>query len=103
MVDVAPASTVPVGSRHSSDNAARRQHLVMRRDKAVADAESQCPPDGHEFREIARHSREMHDLLLAVMQAFPRYTPQHLRIYRRTIEDAIRMLEQLRGELPTLH
>jgi hypothetical protein len=72
-------------------------------DRAVADAEWQCPPDGHEFREIAKHAREMHDLLHAVMQAFPRYTSGHLRIYRRTIENAIRMLEQLRGELPTLH
>ena len=72
-------------------------------DKAVADVEWQCSPDVHEFREIARHSREMHDLLVAVMQAFPQYTPTHLRVYRRTIENAIRMLEQLRGELPRLH
>jgi hypothetical protein len=68
-------------------------------DKAVADAERQCSPDEHESREIAKHSREMHDLLLVVMQEFPHYTPEHLRIYRRTI----RMLEQLRGELSTLH
>jgi hypothetical protein len=72
-------------------------------DKAVADAELNCSPGGHEFCEIAKHSREMHDLLLAVMQQFPEYTPEHLRVYRRTIENAIRMLEQLRGELPTLH
>ncbi|MET0205272.1 MAG: hypothetical protein ABW276_13250 [Casimicrobiaceae bacterium] len=72
-------------------------------DKAVADAEWHSSPDGHEFREIAKHSREMHDLLLAVMQEFPQYTTEHLRCYRRTIENAIRMLEQLRGELPTLH
>jgi len=37
------------------------------------------------------------------MQAYPHHIPKHLRVYRRTIEDAIRMLEQLRGELPTLH
>jgi len=71
-------------------------------DKAVTDAE-RCSPEGHEFSKIARHSREMHDLLLAVMQAYPHHIPKHLRVYRRAIEDAIRMLEQLRGELPTLH
>ena len=72
-------------------------------DKAVTDAELCCSEDRHEFGEIAKHSREMHDLLLAVMQEFPQHTPNHLRVYRRTIEDAIRMLEQLRGEFPTLH
>lgn len=72
-------------------------------DNAVGDAESQYSPDGHAFGEIAKHSREMHDLLLAIMQEFPQYTPEHLRNYRRTIEDAILMLEQLRGELPTVH
>ena len=72
-------------------------------DKAVAGAEWQCLPDGHEFHEIAKRCRAMHDLLLAVMQAFPQYTSGHLRVYRRTIENAIRMLEQLRGESPTLH
>jgi hypothetical protein len=116
-VDVAPDSTADVGADHSTDHAARRQHVIMRRapeekglttilgalDKAITDAEWQCPPDRHAFREIAKHSREMHNLLLAVMEAFPQYTPEHLRVYRRTIEDAIRMLEQLRGELPTVH
>ena len=71
-------------------------------DKAVTDAEW-CSSDRHQLGEIAKHSREMHHLLLAVMQAFPQRIPEHLRAYRRTIEDAIRMLEQLRGELPTLH
>ena len=67
-------------------------------DKAVTNAEY-----GHEFGKIAKHSREMHDPLLTVMQEFPRYTTEHLRIYRRAIEDALRMLEQLRGELHTRH
>ena len=72
-------------------------------DKAVEGAEWQCLPDGHEFHKIAKRCREMHDLLLAVMQEFPQYTPENLRVYRRTIENAICMLEQLRGELPSLH
>ena len=72
-------------------------------DTAVTETEWQCAPDGYGFREIARHSREMHDLLLGVTQAFPQYTPRHLRVYRRTIENAIRLLEELGGELPTLH
>ena len=71
--------------------------------KVVTDAEWHCSTDGHEFREITKHSREMHDLLLAVMRELPQYTPENLRAYRRTIENGIRMLEQLRGELPTQH
>lgn len=85
---------------------AQKGHAIIldTRDRTGVDAaEWRRCRERHAYREIARHSRETHDLLRALLREFPQHTPDHLRVYRRTIENAIRMLEQLRSELPTLH
>ena len=67
---------------------------------AIVDARNQAAEIGidAEFREIVKHARDVHELLLEAMEEAPELVNDELRAYANDTNADIRALEQLGGK-----
>ena len=81
----------------NDDSRRERDRIVQTLDKALDEAQSFAKGDHEEFRELVKHCREMHDVLLAAMRSHPAIATGALESFVTTTLASIRELELLAG------
>jgi hypothetical protein len=74
-----------------------RDRIVFALDNAVEEAQAFGQGDHDEFRELVKHAREMHDILLQALRQHPRLDTAGMALYVTSTRDRIRELELLAG------